>query len=139
MSSAINILISAKHQVLKKPFHLLKLLSVSLTCISVFLSLSQCTARLSPEVCRRLSELMLLQITKPLVLHNFAGLKKMELDVFWQTQCNHSHMSCPAVPSLKSHCLSIIVDLHLGKIALPQCDFNRLYFKQNYLFYSYII
>lgn len=82
---------------------------------------------------------MLLQFTKPLVLHNFAGWKKLELDLFWHTQCNHSDMSCPAVHSLKSHCISIIVGFHLGKIVLPQCDFHGLYFKQNYLCYSYKI
>lgn len=118
---------------------MLKLLSVSLACIFVFLNISQCTVRFSPAVCRRRCESILLRITKRLVVHNFVGRKKMELDAFWQIQCNHSHMSCPAVPSLKSHCLSIIVDFHLGKIALPQCDFYGFYFKQNYLCCSYKI
>lgn len=118
---------------------MLELLSVSLVYTSIFSSLSQYTATFSPAVCRKLSELMLLQFTKPLVLHNFAGWKKMELDLFWQPQSNHSYMSCPAVPSLKSHCVSIIVDFNLGKTALPQCDFHGLYFKRNYLCYSYRI
>lgn len=134
MCSTIKILISAKLQVLKKPFHA----EFSLHYL-FFSSLSQCTARFSPAVCQRLSELMLLQFTKPLVQHNFAGWKKMELDLFWQTHWNHLHMSCPAVPSLKNYCLFIIVDFHIGKIALPQCDFHELYFKQNYLCYSYKI
>lgn len=139
MCSTIKILISAKHQVLKNPFYAEVIIIKFSLHICFFSSLSQCTARFFPAVCGRLSELMLLQFTKPLVLHNFAGWKKMELGLFWQTQCNHSHMSCPAVPSLKSHCLFIIVDFHLGKIALPQCNFHGLYFKQNYLCYSYKI
>lgn len=126
--------ISAKYQMLKKPFHAVSS-SVSLPYIFDLSTHSFCTVSFSPEVCRKLSKLMLVQF----VLHNFAGWKKKDLYLSWHIQCNHSHVSCPAVPSLKTHCLSIIVDFHLGKISLLQCDFHGFYFKYNYLFYSYKI
>lgn len=138
MCSNIKILISVKHQVLKKPLHS-EVITHDFGLHICFFQSFPVHSQILPAVCRRLSELMLLQFTKPLVLHNFAGWKKLELDLFWHTQCNHSDMSCPAVHSLKSHCISIIVGFHLGKIVLPQCDFHGLYFKQNYLCYSYKI
>lgn len=119
-----NILISVKCQVLKKPFYAVSL-SESLAYISELSTHSLCTVSFSPEVCRKLFILMLVQF----VLDIFAGWKKKCLYLTWHVQCNRSHVSCPAVPCLKSYCLSIIVDFHLGKIALPQCDFHGLYFK----------